>query len=231
MKSLIKKLDWDSAFFDIKIGEITLNEDLSIDALLDFDLVVVKQLNDFKVSINSFTEAFQETKVTFSKKITHQTTNDKSLIFDADECPINEKDLFELAYESGKYSRFLLDTHFKKDDFKKLYEKWVINSLNKKFADKVFYLKTNDSILGFITIKKNDMTTATIGLIAVAENRQGMGFGSDLLKKAEEYCYNEKIIELRIPTQKENLLACKFYNKMGYDVLENLIIKHFWKVK
>lgn len=45
----------------------------------------------------------------------------------------------------------------------------------------------------------------------------------------EEYCLNNNIYELRIPTQKENVLVCTFYNKNGYQIIEETIIKHYWR--
>jgi dTDP-4-amino-4,6-dideoxy-D-galactose acyltransferase len=229
MKSLIHKLDWDSDFFNQKIGEIILDNDVEINDVLDFDLIVIKQKQDYKLSILAYQETFQEVKITFSKIISQNSLIFENSVLDSDMKPINEKDLFSLAYESGKHSRFLLDTHFEHEDFKRLYEQWIINSLNKKFADKVFYLKKDDNISGFVTIKKHNSTTASIGLVAISENMQGMGFGSVLLQMAEDYCVKENIKELRIPTQKTNLQACKFYSKMGYEIIENLTIKHFWK--
>ena len=229
MKSLINKLNWDSNFFNLKVGEIIIDKDFEINSDLDFDLIVVKQKQDYKVSILAYQEVFKEVKVTFSKIVSQNNLISEPSVFDADMETVNEKDLFPLAYESGKHSRFLLDKTFKVEDFKKLYEQWVINSLNKKFADKVFYLKKNETICGFITLKKHDSQIASIGLVAIAENMQGIGLGSTLLQIAENYCFNQNIKELRIPTQKTNLQACKFYSKMGYEIIENLTIKHFWK--
>lgn len=47
-----------------------------------------------------------------------------------------------------------------------------------------------------------------------------------IYSKLLEYYVNNNIYELRIPTQKENILACAFYNKNGYHIIEETIIKH-----
>ena len=38
--------------------------------------------------------------------------------------------------------------------FKKFYQHWIKNSINRSFVDKIFfYIKENDKILGFVTFK------------------------------------------------------------------------------
>jgi ribosomal protein S18 acetylase RimI-like enzyme len=115
------------------------------------------------------------------------------------------------------------------EKFKELYKKWVDNSINKKFADKVFYLQQDHKIKGFVTLKKYE-NSASIGLIAVESNSQGKGYGSMLLEKVEHYCDENKIVELQIPTQKENRSACQFYSKLGYIIIQEINIKHYWNI-
>lgn len=232
MKKLkINRLDWDSNFFKLEVGEAVVSAHSEIDpvSVTYFDLIVVKQTENRTIEIDHFQSDFQETKVVFSKKLDVIVSNEKSeKLFDTDEDPIQTPSLYPLAYESGKYSRFKLDSHFSENQFQDLYNKWIDNSLNKQFADKVFYTMESNCICGFVTIKKH-FAHATIGLIAVADDKQGKGYGSQLLKKAEHYCVSEAIFELQIPTQKENLTACNFYTKHGYTIFEETIIKHYWK--
>ena len=136
--------------------------------------------------------------------------------------------LFELAYESGKYSRYKQDVNILEDRFKKLYQFWIKNSFNKTFADKIFYFKENENIVGFVTLKINN-DIAKIGLIAVSPNYQGKGIGKKLIAKTENFCFENNVKTLQIPTQMENLEACNFYKKMGYEISEKINIKHFWE--
>jgi len=227
MKNIeIKRLDWDSNFFGFEVGEIDGVSNFS--DVEKFDLIVVKQTHNEPVKIQNFKNTFQETKVIFNKHLTsNYSFAEDSFIIDYDDQPIDKKLLYSLAFESGKYSRFKLDIHLE-DKFKLIYSKWVDNSLNKEFADKVFYFKILNEVVGFVTVKDNK-EYSTIGLIAVSENHQGKGIGKKMLLKIEEYCMSNNIFELRIPTQKENLPACRFYNKMGYKVIQETILKHYWK--
>lgn len=223
----MKRLDWDSDFFGFEVGEI-INNNLS--NANDFKLLILKQIDNQIIEIENFENTFAETKVIFSKKL--ESLSDKITISDTDFEPLQADDLYDLAYESGKQSRFKLDENFGENfgenKFKNLYKKWIDNSLNKLFADKIFYIKHENCIAGFVSIKKHQ-NHATIGLIAVDGNQQGQGIGKKLLQKAEQFCIESNIFELQIPTQKTNIQACGFYTKNGYKIVEKTIIKHYWK--
>ena len=151
------------------------------------------------------------------------------IVKDYDFNQLGNKLFYPLAFESGKHSRFKLDAQFKEIKFRELYIKWVDNSINKEFADKVFYINQQHKVVGFVTVKKYEKY-AKIGLIAIDPNSQGKGYGSILIEQVEKYCIENKLIELQIPTQKENLLACKFYTKLGYSIIKEINIKHFWRL-
>jgi len=228
MKNMgIKRLNWDSEFFGFEVGEI-LNT-AYIGESNNYSLIILKQNEDNDVQIDNFEKRFQETKVIFEKKISfNNLIISTDFIFDFDNLPICKTMLYPLAFESGKYSRFKLDVNFTQKNFELLYCKWVDNSINKQFADKIYYVKVFDEVIGFVTVKLSKKF-ATIGLIGISKNYQGKGIGKILLCKVEEYCVNNSILELRIPTQKENVLACAFYNKNGYQIIEKTIIKHYWR--
>ena len=223
----IKRLDWDSNFFGFEIGEIENNCDFS--ETENYNLIVLKQKTERKIEIQNFKESFQETKIIFNKKLESNIPNflDNSII-DFDDKVVGKEVFYSLAFESGKFSRFKLDSNFKNQKFELLYTKWVDNSANKEFADKIFYIKESKEVIGFVTLKKNH-DFSTVGLIAISQSHQGKGLGKKLLLKVEDYCICQNILELRIPTQKENLGACDFYTKMGYSIYEETIIKHYWK--
>lgn len=225
----LKVLDWDSDFFQKKIGELHVGENAKLDIISnDFDVIYAKSEQDFDVKIKGYEPTFAETKVLFSKKIsTVATANDFVSTLPSDTTDITS--IYELAFESGKYSRFNLDTRFTETEFKKLYQKWVDNSFLGKFADEVLVYKSDGKTVGFVTYKSNG-TLATIGLIATAAEQQGKGVGTQLIKEVERRLKEKKVSELQIPTQLQNMPACKFYAKLGYEIIEKTIIKHYWKI-
>lgn len=230
--SRLNRLSWDSDFFGIEIAEYHSDDIVELSCLnnFEFDLIVTKTKSDESIAIEGYSPSFNETKIVYSKSINNidLKTMDSSVL-DFDIHPVNAKELFDLAFESGKYSRFNLDSNLSKDKFENLYKEWVINSLNKTFATKMFYTKLNDVITGFVTLQKKE-TACHIGLIGVKPEFQGQKIGSKLIDVVKRYCLENGIQNLFVATQKANKSACKFYEKNNFEIESMLNISHFWKV-
>jgi dTDP-4-amino-4,6-dideoxy-D-galactose acyltransferase len=223
---MIKRLSWDSDFFGIEVGETNSNDTISLNiAAKNYDLIYVKHQEEIK--LQGFTCTYQENKVLFSKEISEENFSNENIV-----SAFNNKtkidELYVLAFESGKYSRFLLDKNFGRENFEKLYEKWIDNSLNKNFADIFLLYKEDNEIIGLVTAKINE-NSAQIGLIAVSPDHQGKGIGKKLIFEIQNVLINKGIPTLHIPTQLENKEACFFYKKMGYEIINITPIKHYWK--
>lgn len=225
----IKILDWDSNFFGFKVGEIS---DFSSTPIIvedkDIKFIQTKLEEDIELNITSFEKKYKEGKVVFAKTLQKPHIIQQE-VKDFDNAPLPQEAFYEIAYESGKYSRYKQDPCFSEDKFKHLYELWVENSINKSFATKIFYISNEEGMLrGFVTLKgsKNE---ACIGLIGVLPQYQGEGLGSALLKACENYGIETGIKTIYIPTQLENIPACNFYKKIGYEISEIVYIKHYWR--
>ena len=226
----IKKLEWDSQFFRFHVGDVFLEKNFSESRVFNsdcFSFFQVRSRNSFEIISDTHSLSYVETKIIFNKILKESNRLEEGVI-DFDDSPLISNSLYDLAYESGKFSRYRLDKNFSEVKFKKLYQIWIENSINKSFASKIFYIKENENILGFVTVKIND-DVAQIGLIGVLPVAQGKGLGKKLLLKTENYCFENNVKIIQIPTQLENILACKFYEKMGYQISEKIIIKHYWK--
>ncbi|AWI25078.1 GNAT family N-acetyltransferase [Flavobacterium pallidum] len=224
---MIKRLDWDSDFFGLRIGEAFYEEKLT--STPDYDLLYVKANNDFDAQIEGFENGFSEVKLVFSKALV-EGNHEANPIVSIDQIPYDKQEIYDLAYESGKFSRFFLDTHFTVEKFRELYQKWIDNSISKTIADDVLVYVEGNDITGFVTYKTNN-DLATIGLIAVSPDHQGKGIGGKLLQFLEGSLWKKNIRKLQIPTQENNLAACNFYKKQGYGISERTFIKHYWSVK
>jgi dTDP-4-amino-4,6-dideoxy-D-galactose acyltransferase len=236
LKPQIEKLDWDSDFFKIKIGQLNLIqfEDLEILKLnTEFDLVYVNctfSLGEFEKVSYSGTKVDYE-KVLKSFEISPYKTT-AIINVDSDYFSKYEKELNELAYLSGHQSRFYQDPLFKESDFKKLYDKWLENALNKTH-DNVFLvyhdeLKMKPTALLTGRINNIDLN-ARVGLFAVHESQQGQGLGKTMLNAFEQLSKTTDCKMITIPTQKENLGACRFYESLGYHQLQIQFSYHLWK--
>ena len=132
----IKKLEWDSQFFGFPVGDIFIEEHFSDSLVLNSDTYKFFQVRSvFPTNIVSDTHllTYWETKTIFSKKLTEKHyLND--IIFDYDEFPLSENSLYDLAYESGKHSRYKQDENITEEKFRELYKLWIVNSINKSFA-------------------------------------------------------------------------------------------------
>lgn len=226
---MLKKLDWDSNFFGLQIAEYKesiqsnrSNQDIP------FDLIYVISNLDKRIKFEGFTKTFQENKLVYLKKnLIHQPIQtDKIRSFK--DSNFDREELYGLAFESGKYSRFKRDNNFKEEQFKKLYKVWVDNSIDSNYATDVIIYVEENKIVGFVTFKISE-DIGTIGLIAVLSNMQGKGVGKQLIKYVENRLIEKGIFKLSIPTQKDNIEACSFYEKLDYKIEDNIIIKHFWR--
>lgn len=224
---MIQKLIWDSTFFEFPIGEVVGLESNDLTNASDFDLLYLKSVNQVQLEIPGFVNSFSEAKITFAKSIKVENQYSQA-VTEFDATKQNRESLYELAYESGTFSRFKLDQKFPAEKFKEMYQKWVDNSINKSFADGVLVFMENNEILGFVTYKHH-LEIATIGLIAVSPNQQRKGIGQQLLAAVEKIAHEKQLKTLQIPTQESNQLACNFYAKSGYTINEILFIKHYWK--
>ena len=103
----VNKLDWDSVFFNINVGEI-INPDTNYIVLKEkFDLIYLKSERNCEAKIEGYVNSFTETKVLFSKLIDQKREINQN-VFSISETNFNIDDLYNLAFESGKMSRLNL---------------------------------------------------------------------------------------------------------------------------
>jgi ribosomal protein S18 acetylase RimI-like enzyme len=223
------RLPWDSMFFNMEVGRLPIDGDYARIDREPFDLIYANSGHDFRLDAPAHECSFTETKYTFSKRLAVENNDDSANLVRASEIDFRIDALYDLAYESGKFSRFKLDPKFGIGNFQKLYRAWIDNSLNGNFADDVILYIENGKMLGFITYKIYGRY-AQCGIVAVRPDAQGKGIGQKLFGYVENRLFADGIGEMRVPTQKENEAACRFYMKLGYSVMEISFIKHYWKI-
>ncbi len=229
-------LDWDSSFFDINIGRIICEKD--IDALETrlleakrkaYSLLYVFMPETKFVTpaiLNRYFGKLVDRKVNFRLDISKLNKLHSSDIRNYTGNSLT-KELLDLSYLSGSYSRFLLDEKLPKSAFERLYKTWIEKSVSGELADRVFVWYHNNRIAGFVTLKIKD-NEGEIGLIAVAEEAQGKQIGTKLLDACVHYLQQNKIPILNVPTQLHNQQACNFYKKYGFYQKNITNIYHFW---
>lgn len=231
----IKKLIWDSAFFQKNIGQFTgkLSPTSDFSNASDFDLVYLMSSQALpKKTIDELQSYWEvnlvDIKQVFRKALTqeHQSNPHIRRI----NKPDSNEDLKTLALLSGEYSRFKLDKNFTEMDFKRLYLQWLENSFNDKMAKKVYIHEINQRISGMISLDY-DETTAKIGLIAVSPKYRGKGIAQVLIKTTENESFKLNKSFLDVATQKANIPAVRLYLKNGFELNTQTFIYHLWKIK
>lgn len=226
---MITRLEWDSNFFGYPIGKISISKNEAID-LKEFQTVyndykLIYVFSDYLIQNNSQIKLV-DTKVKFLKNC--EKDSKLKEIVEYDSSIHNYSQLEQLAYLSGKYSRYKLDQNFENGEFKKLYKEWLTSSIGKTIADKIFIFADQNNIGGFITLNNLQKQETSIGLIAVAPNYQGQHIGSKLIR----YCENESLLhgssKISVFTQSENEAAMKLYKKNGFEINSIQYIYHIW---
>jgi dTDP-4-amino-4,6-dideoxy-D-galactose acyltransferase len=234
----IEKLTWDSDFFNMNIGCIRLSdssvfnpEQLEIEAQL-YDLIYIylrNVMHPIDTSKSKNIDFYQvDHKVVYSQVL-------KSVRYkpDASRClyshEFSRDRLYELAIQSGHFSRFFLDSKFSNTLFESLYKKWIDNDLDENNDNEVLVHQTCGLIDGLLTLSYTSTHSAQIGLFSVDSNQRGKGIGQGLLHFAMTRALKNGIRNFNIPTQKQNILACKFYEKNDFQIKSEQLIYHYWK--
>lgn len=233
----VEPVSWDSQFFKLRIGKLQLAQNDSVEEALtllqettNFDLVYIFSPQPIALPNLDKRCTLIDEKVVYKRDAhsvfkANKHCNTGSLREYTDRQPTAA--LINLALQSGWHSRFYRDQNFPKGAFVKLYTEWISKSTDKTLADKVFISEVNNQLAGFITlsIKKEE---CSIGLIAVDEHYRNLGIGQQLMSKVIETFAETRATKLTVATQKQNLGACKFYEKNGFDIQEETNIYHFW---
>lgn len=237
MNNVIEKyLEWDSNFFDLKICRLiiaqeTINWEAVCKNLRDKNYDLVYVFSDFPITnfVNSFDlRSFELVDI----KITYELTLTSKMPINITCEDFNQtihdiESIYELAFDSGEYSRFKIDSNFGNSKFKKLYKEWVDKSIDSTIADGVIVSKINEHIVGFITYKVEE-GIITIGLIAINKDYRGKNIGTSLVNEVINRALNLKLKKLHVATQLNNILACKFYEKLNMNIYSKSNIYHLW---
>ena len=229
----IKKLVWDSDFFGLRIGRADLHTKADAvelvamrDALVkEYDLLYVFDAKH--VGFEAAEARLVDEKVLYSKSCEHKKYYDDVTMYQYEK---PNDALYHLAHVSGGYSRFKLDRWFPTGSFERMYDKWIENACPQMGANKQIFVYMVDGIeKGMITVDFNMGGSAHIGLVSVDTDVQHSGIGTKIMSTVEEFLYRQGTVQtLEVPTQKNNIDACRWYEKNGFKVESIIDIYHWW---
>jgi dTDP-4-amino-4,6-dideoxy-D-galactose acyltransferase len=230
---LIKPVRWDSVFFGLKIGRITstnFDRDLFEKEKNKFDLIYIQHISPILLQDHPPVEGvqFEDRKITYSKTVEDIPLLPAGISLFTGKAP--NKQLVELALQSGEFSRFRLDLNFKKKSYEHLYTKWIQNSANKKLAFCILIYGDISNPDGFITLQRKG-DTAHVGLFAVSKQARNKGIGKKLMLAAEHIAHKYHFKQLNVITQSDNKLACRLYERCGFMADSVIFTYHYWNKK
>lgn len=227
----IRTLEWDSAFFGLRIGRVDVIEPGDMITLAfrqkelreQFDLLYVFDQNQFGFSARD--SALVDEKVIFGKFCEEKEIFSDVMTY---EQPVPNDSLYQLALVSGEFSRFRLDKRLPEGSYEKLYRKWIENACPSEGTNKQIFVYVSEGIAqGMITVDyKGDH--AQIGLVAVHPEYQHQGIGSKIMSSLEGNLYKKGVMTIEVATQKANADACSWYAKNGYIVQSVTPVYHWW---
>ncbi|MEG0914756.1 MAG: GNAT family N-acetyltransferase [Christensenellaceae bacterium] len=236
---------WDSDFFHVKAAKTVLDKRCSESDMIllkkewnQYDFVMIQNTeNDAmnNVLLGTQTQAYLvDVNVQFVMSICEQHKDQNNFIkstqgvyFQEPQNQMAQNDEYVRIIENGlQYSKFFNDSNIGVEKGKELYANWVRNSFLK---DEKWFVSATDgkNVLGVLLFNKC-ADVCTIELVAVEKQFTGKKIGSGLLRKLVEFCCNEKVSEIHVGTQIDNLSAIGYYLKNGFQVTHKHSCYHLW---
>ncbi len=226
---MISELEWDSAFFKRKIGELKLAREpfshlgtaLGKAKAEGFQYIICKlefrdtrlirflessgfYLSDIGVTWQVRTGEFRHTensgKEKMGRAVAAATVRDIPM-------------LRKLTKSLFRESRFYHDPFFSKENADRLYLAWVDNSVKGAAADIVFCVPRE----GFVTCRER-RRSGEIVLLGVKKDSRRKGTGTALVEEAMRWFTGQGFHSVSVRTQLRNLVAMNFYLKLGFTV-------------
>ncbi|TKS56990.1 GNAT family N-acetyltransferase [Mesohalobacter halotolerans] len=220
---MITKLDFDTELFGYNVGKLVVKDKFHYNKISfskDFDLVYIFSENKLPLTLMDQKQIFQRKTGSFKRY---------SNIMSIKDFTFDKLRMKELTFQSGKLSRFNLDSNFRNNEYEKLYTKWFEKSIKFEISWEVLAFLENEELLGFVTLEENDNSTASIGLIAVKETERGKGIGKKLIEQAINECFLNEYKFIEVATQGLNQPAVNLYKKTGFSLKKTTYIYHLWQ--
>lgn len=230
---LIHALAWDSSFFTQKVGRCMLADPQSLSGLIkqaehqSYSLLYLESPHELQDQpVGSFSLLDVGGQIKFAKKL---LATDKHMVTDDRICPCALQDICpdicDLAYLSGSLSRFRVDPALPQGSFERLYQAWLLKTLDCMPMGSVHAYRVEGQPVGLITCEW-DESTCSIGLLAVHPLWQGQGIGTKLIRQAESLCNQNNIRCLEVKTQIVNLEARGLYLKNSFREVSRTHLYH-----
>ena len=232
-------LDWDSAFFDKRIGKVQTHILTQADARAvdewanENHIDCVYYLADGS-DLTSSTAAENDHYHLVDLRVTYQIDLSQAVPV----APITdhirkakEEDLplvRQMTRENHQISRFFADEHFSREKCKELYEVWI----ERDYRERDHFLwvwEENGQPLAYTSAYINPANcSAEIGLVGVHPDRRGQGMGLDLQIWVLRQLKTLGVNDVEVVTQGRNISAQNLYQRSGYRLKSIDFWYHKW---
>jgi ribosomal protein S18 acetylase RimI-like enzyme len=131
-------------------------------------------------------------------------------------CTPNDADrIVAIAWESYHHTRFYYDPRFTDEKASALYREWARKSCA-GWADAVLVAPSEGGVGGFVSCHLDGPKKGRIGLVGVQGGHRGQGIGTLVVRAAQEYFLRKGVEEVSVVTQGRNLGAQRLYQKCGF---------------
>ena len=231
-------LPWDTKYFGVKSGKITLNEEIELKDLeeiikltVSYEFITINNINNQPLNnflLGKYTGSFiVDMNIQFEMNV--ESRKGRSY-FNSLGAYKENQELIKIAENSFNFSRFYNDPFLDRNLSNQLYSNWIKNSFNNR--DKYFIIaEENQEIYGYILFSFNKANSITIELISLDKSAQGKGIGTKLLDSLVYFAIKNHIHKIKVGTQIDNIQAINFYMKKGFSLSSKSSIYHYWPRK
>lgn len=240
----VKYLEWDSAFFGIRIGRViaaSATHDELCAQVQDADrqsydclywLIDAGDRDSMRAAEGC---GFQLVDVRMTYEWRDHTL--AGLPADAEESgakacvrPIESRDLprvLALARGSHRDSRFFADGRFDEEKCGRLYEEWVRAGLCSP-SKSVLVADRDGEAAGYCVCERNADGSGSIGLLAVDPRYHGQSFGTTLVRAALDGMHGQGAKTITVVTQGCNIRSQRLYQRCGFVTRSAQLWYHRW---
>jgi ribosomal protein S18 acetylase RimI-like enzyme len=235
----IESLEWDSAFFGVPIGRVSLSsatpEQLS-EAAGRADQQGIECLywlidgGDAVSPRAAEACGFQlvDVQLTFATKLPRSVGPDRPplahvRLFEPGDLP----GLLALARESHRASRYFYDGNFADDRCAALYEEWIKRALRRD-SDIVLVTEHEKQPSGYCVCHLSADRIGNIGLIAVDPKCHRGGIGTALVSAALDHFERSGMRSATVVTQGRNIASQRLYQRCGFVTESMRLWYHRW---
>ena len=234
-----RRLDWDSEFFGVPIGQGQAETPAEVEAVDDWArredirctyLLVPAGRSAATQTAEARGFVLAGIRVTCSRPVRPAPPPAESCdgVSISPVRPVDVPALEHIAATAHGDTRFYADPNFPRASCDRLYQTWIRRSCE-GWADHVLMAERHDRPHGYIALHLREGREGVIGLFAVASDARRSGIGRALVDAALRWFRDQEVVRLSVVTQAHNLAALRLYQRAGLLVSDVDLWFHKWR--